>query len=320
MNSPVLSICIPTYNRAYILDKSLQTLVCQDIFQKTNEVEIVISDNCSSDNTRSIVYKYINKYGDKIKYSVNQKNVQDMNFPLALKLGKGKFLKLCNDTILYSKTSLEDMIYIIKNNLDDMPILFFLNEKEKNTYSYNSLNEFIAKVSFMITWSGSFGIWKDDVKYLKYMEKFTNTRLCQSAVLLKMIDDKKNVKVITNHLFDLYKPSLSGNYNLAEVFIQNYLQILKPFVSPDIYNSEKYRILAEHVLPRQFNLGVKYYYKKENFWNYTRDFHSDLKFYILILSAFLSKYAIGFRNNSKNIRLYLFGHKILSFKRRNKIG
>ena len=139
MNNPVLSICIPTYNRAYILDKSLQTLVCQDIFQKTNEVEIVISDNCSSDNTRSIVYKYINKYGDKIKYSVNQKNVQDMNFPLALKLGKGKFLKLCNDTILYSKTSLEDMIYIIKNNLDDMPILFFLNEKEKNTYSYLSL-------------------------------------------------------------------------------------------------------------------------------------------------------------------------------------
>ena len=58
---PLLSICIPTYNRAEILDKSLESITKQDIFQKTDEVEIIVSDNCSQDNTHNIVHKYIEK-------------------------------------------------------------------------------------------------------------------------------------------------------------------------------------------------------------------------------------------------------------------
>ena len=48
---PLLSICIPTYNRAKILDRALENI----------ERELVIFNNCSKDDTQEIVYKYINK-------------------------------------------------------------------------------------------------------------------------------------------------------------------------------------------------------------------------------------------------------------------
>lgn len=48
---PLLSICIPTYNRAEYLAKSLDTLVCLPEFN-SSEVEVVISDNASTDNTQ----------------------------------------------------------------------------------------------------------------------------------------------------------------------------------------------------------------------------------------------------------------------------
>lgn len=50
MPTPYLSLCIPTYNRASYLKNSIETIICQNEF-KTGKVEIVISDNASSDDT-----------------------------------------------------------------------------------------------------------------------------------------------------------------------------------------------------------------------------------------------------------------------------
>ena len=50
----LLSICIPTYNRCSYLKKTLESIVSQKIFETTDLVEIVISDNCSSDGTADV--------------------------------------------------------------------------------------------------------------------------------------------------------------------------------------------------------------------------------------------------------------------------
>ena len=55
----LLSICIPTYNREKYLQDTLESIVSQDIFKNTNDVDIVISDNASTDGTRELVEKYL---------------------------------------------------------------------------------------------------------------------------------------------------------------------------------------------------------------------------------------------------------------------
>ena len=60
---PILSICIPTYNRWYIIEKTINSVVMQDEFQN-REVELIISDNASTDNTKSIVEQFQKKYSN----------------------------------------------------------------------------------------------------------------------------------------------------------------------------------------------------------------------------------------------------------------
>ena len=56
-NHPLLSICIPTYNGAgSSLDLVLESAVF--IANTYNDIEIIVSDNCSSDNTKELVQSF----------------------------------------------------------------------------------------------------------------------------------------------------------------------------------------------------------------------------------------------------------------------
>ncbi len=53
----LLTIAIPTYNRANLLDKQL-TWLAQAIKGFEDECEILVSDNCSTDNTQEVIQKW----------------------------------------------------------------------------------------------------------------------------------------------------------------------------------------------------------------------------------------------------------------------
>ncbi len=53
----LLTIAIPTFNRAQLLDKQL-TWLAQAIKGFEDECEILVSDNCSTDNTQEVIYKW----------------------------------------------------------------------------------------------------------------------------------------------------------------------------------------------------------------------------------------------------------------------
>lgn len=63
MNTRV-TILIPSYNRGYLIEKTIK-----DCFLQTyKDFNIIIYDDASTDNTEKIVKKLINKYPNKIKY------------------------------------------------------------------------------------------------------------------------------------------------------------------------------------------------------------------------------------------------------------
>jgi abequosyltransferase len=61
-SEPLLSICIPAYNREKYLKRLIESIVSQEEFIETDEVEIIVDDGPSSDNTESMVKEYIKKY------------------------------------------------------------------------------------------------------------------------------------------------------------------------------------------------------------------------------------------------------------------
>lgn len=102
MNSPLLSICIPTYNRERYLKECLDSITCQFTDENIRrQVEIIISDNASDDNTAGMVRGYQLSF-DNIFYSRNESNLgYDRNVEKAVYQAKGNFIwTLCSDELI----------------------------------------------------------------------------------------------------------------------------------------------------------------------------------------------------------------------------
>ena len=137
MTQPLLSICIPTYNRASFLDQCLSAIVHQDGFDE--RVEVVISDNASTDNTQELCKKYTEQYPN-IRYFRNE--VMGPNLHPVLQRATGLLRKVTNDTILYQPGAIEYMLQAIEENKEKKPQIYFLNTGRSST---------ILSVSFQIS-------------------------------------------------------------------------------------------------------------------------------------------------------------------------
>ncbi|WP_254617165.1 glycosyltransferase family 2 protein, partial [Acinetobacter seifertii] len=72
INEIKVSICVVTYNQEKYLAECLEKLV----HQQTNfSFEIIIGEDCSTDNTRAIVQEYYEKYPDLIIPILYKENV-----------------------------------------------------------------------------------------------------------------------------------------------------------------------------------------------------------------------------------------------------
>ncbi len=295
---PLISICIPTYNRASFLKDTLDSFVQEPVFLSTEKVEIIISDNCSEDNTAEIVFPYIQKFPQKIKYFKNKTNLKDKNFELALSRGTGVFLKLHNDNLAIKKGILDSMVSFVEKNSKEQPILFFLNgntkEKEEVT-NCSSVDQTISHISYFSTWIAGFGIWKTDFEQLGDFSKYATKNLAQTEVFSRLLLKKKKA-VVFNRVFlatgnQVYKKS---GYNVAEVFSKNYLSILKNMIVPDglsqkVYEAEKKKVFLEYTFKSYFDFERLHRFDKGHYWEYTVDYHKNLYYYLLFLKWFYKK-------------------------------
>ena len=58
LNSPILTIAIPTYNRCEFLQECLEYVIPQ----VEDDMEVIVCDNASCDDTQVIMENYSNKY------------------------------------------------------------------------------------------------------------------------------------------------------------------------------------------------------------------------------------------------------------------
>ena len=110
---PLLSICIPTYNRADLLRECLECLAAE-ITPFGDEVELIVSDNCSTDRTRDVVEQMSKKA--KIRYNRNNTNLGCAgNIKILVEqLATGEFCWLIGDDDIVRKGAIPKVLNIIK--------------------------------------------------------------------------------------------------------------------------------------------------------------------------------------------------------------
>ena len=119
MSNPLLSICIPTYNRCEVLNNTLELLFSDSDFDPIL-VEVIVSDNGSDDLTAEVVAKF-----PYVKYYRNKENIRDLNFAVTLGYATGSYIRLFNDTISFKPKALGLILQRIRENFGKGQNVFF---------------------------------------------------------------------------------------------------------------------------------------------------------------------------------------------------
>lgn len=119
-----ISIIMPTYNRAHIIERAIKSI----LKQKYNNWELIIIDDGSSDNTSEIVNKYLNC--EKIKY-ISYPNNRGVNYArnIGIEKSTGEIITfLDSDDEFFDYTLEKAKSYIDKYN--DFDIYFFATQTQ----------------------------------------------------------------------------------------------------------------------------------------------------------------------------------------------
>ena len=223
---PLLSICIPTYNRSGLLKRTIESIIKQDEFID-EKVEIVVSDNASTDDTEDICKMY-QKYPN-FHYYKNKVNVGDKNFPLVLSRGTGQLRKLNNDTYILAEDSLKKLCQVVEQNKEERPVIFFSTKEEDNKIL--NFHDFVVGVSYWVTWIVSNAFWEEDCVDFENDFDGCELRLWQTKKTYS-IAYKKNKILVCGIPFGtgVTPPKKNVSYGIFQVFYKNYMSLLYPYV------------------------------------------------------------------------------------------
>ncbi len=149
--SPTISVIVATYNHQDTISQCLTSI----LFQKCSySFEIVIGDDCSTDNTILIINDFIAQFPDKIRLYINPINVGLVKnyFSIAQKC-KGSFIAQCaGDDFWSDELKLEKQCSYLENHPDTGIIHSDYNafiEKTGKTIQYfqKSNNRFFSTIS-----------------------------------------------------------------------------------------------------------------------------------------------------------------------------
>ncbi|MEM6265275.1 MAG: glycosyltransferase family 2 protein [Bacteroidota bacterium] len=111
---PTISIGIPTYNGANRIEQAIKSVQAQSY----DQLEIVISDNASTDDTEAVCRKMAAE-DPRIKYYRQQENIgQNPNFAYVLQVATGDYFMWIADDDELVPGILENYLNFLKNNPD----------------------------------------------------------------------------------------------------------------------------------------------------------------------------------------------------------
>ena len=102
---PKISVIVPIYNVEEYLEKCLDSLVNQTL----KDIEIILINDGSPDNSEEIVNKYLKKYKEKIIYHKKENEGQGIARNYGINLAKGEFISFVDSDDYVDKTMFEKL-------------------------------------------------------------------------------------------------------------------------------------------------------------------------------------------------------------------
>jgi glycosyltransferase involved in cell wall biosynthesis len=270
---PIISVTIPTYNRSIHLKNNLEKLVteCNGINQ--NLIEIIVSDNDSTDDTAEVVNEAISK-GLNIRYIRNEKNIgSDANFAQCFNLATGKYVLIMGDDDQFTTGAISSILKQLEYAKDDYGVVFLkayafehsaeleLPHSENKTTIYET-EDFLQKIGHQLTFISSMLINKSLIKELDAMQ-FCGGQLVQVYLVLRAALQSKRCLYMSRYILACIRSS-SPAFDYGKVFVLELGRILdehqeyglSPGLIKKIENNATYKLLTYLALRQRLaNVG-----------------------------------------------------------------
>lgn len=310
IESPILTIAIPTYNRANYLNRCLFYITSQ-INLHDCLFELVVSDNNSSDETSEVVKKYID-LGYDIKYIKNSQNLgPDINIDNCYNIATGKYVLALGDDDILVSNSLYKLIDLLKNDdyglvyLNSKPIIkndiFNFERKIFNTKEYQDQNDFINEIGYNLTFISA------NIINTKFYNKnltslYYGTNMAQIPFILEAILFSNKNLIINDEILRAQVDN-TGGYKIFKVFGTNLNLILHDLSK--IHPKMKFRkIIIDKLLTLFFPFWIIKLKKVHNFENEEDPnlilkplFYKNLKYWIYCYPLKFMPYQIAISYN-----------------------
>jgi abequosyltransferase len=240
---PLLTIAIPTYNRAPLLSQSLAVLSVQ--LQEFPDVELIVSDNASTDETKKVVSEHLER-GVNLRYVQNESNFgMDRNFQQCFQFAQGKYFWLLSDDDIALPGSIALIRnYLLKNEYDLVFMEHFVAGEYSLPYRQVDGDRLVSKVSADPI---AFSHWvnlRGDLVYItafivnkdrlgitaESLQKLVGTFILQLGWIMTSLNQFSKGLLISKGLVLGGTDVPKGGFSAGKVFGQNYARVISEYL------------------------------------------------------------------------------------------
>lgn len=241
---PILSLCIPIYNRLSYLERQLtRMLEDKDLFEK--QIQLIISDNCSTDDLRSCCEKY-QQLGLRLHYHSQEKNIgPDGNFDWCFHHADGQYVWLLGSDDVPVAGMLRELIEVLSDS-DYGLVHLNISRQSQILTAYHNDETLLADINVWITFISSNIIKTASVKNYDLSSYVGSYMIQVPAYLNACLTNEDNALIYLGQLFEKDSDaSNNGGYNLFEVFVENLFGIYQQFIDKAMLSQKAFELIKE---------------------------------------------------------------------------
>lgn len=274
----LLTIGIPTYNRCQTLKETVISIASEWRNDYGNQIEVIVSDNASTDSTKDIVeldeFKLING-----KYFCNEKNLgPDLNFFSCWEKAKGEYVLLLSDDDILLKGSLKGIVSGLRRGPD---VLYLSSPRwrdrdkkendEENIMELYRDDEFLSELNVGVATLSALVLKKKHIN-INNLNKYVGTFFTHIYALYDVMKYGGKHYIIRKNPTIGNRPANQRGYNVYDTWLIDFQDVLMHFCGLGISDSFiknifriiiKYhiRIWLKNFLRRRTNLDLSIHFQ-----------------------------------------------------------
>jgi abequosyltransferase len=270
MSRPLLSIAIPTYNRASLLDLCLTRIIEQ--LPATGEVEVLVSNNASTDDTRAVMARHQAAY-PALRYSENEQNGgPDFNIAKAFELATGKYAWVFSDDDLLLPGALAYVLPLLRQpanwGLIVLNAAFYRHSVAEHvpiagppTHTVFEDPHHLADVThFWLTYISGIIANKELVSGAKTLYQYENSNMIQLGwIMPALFSGRPSLRIETPLVLGRALETL--DFKLFRVFGSSYPVVLESLAQQGVLPVKTKEMLIEAIIRRYFIAYIQPQYR-----------------------------------------------------------